>query len=378
MTKSQIVTSRLLRAVGSLAVLSFLASPAGALELREDFRELLRKYARGERSQAIAGLSALSDRDLERQLQAATALERSSDPAAKLTLVELRAAIMLHADTDRASAPISNEVEQPRACPGRIAFLGGRYAALHALRPDAGDFPQRFYLYMALRCQWDACLADGLQWGREALGLFPRDAKLLFAVGSILEETAVLGAGDITAVTAPIGAQQRALMMARVRETKKEAMFREARRYYESAVKIDPEADLARLRLGVVSWRLRELETAANRLREVTERSQLTRPLFLAHLFLGRVHEDESRLEEAEAEYRQALTLDPGAQSAAVALSHVLRLRGDGEGARQVLQPILQKAPRRDQRDAFWDYLGGSNDVPELLLDGLHREAEER
>jgi tetratricopeptide (TPR) repeat protein len=267
-------------------------------------------------------------------------------------------------------------VEQPRACPGRIAFLAGRYAALLALRPDAGDFPSRFFLYMVLRCHWDACLTDGLQWGREGVALFPRDPSLLFSLGADLEEIAVLGAGDVTTVSIPLGAQQRAMMITRAREQKKLELYRESRHFYESALKLDPERGLARLRLGVVSWRLHDMESARAALQQVTEQSHEAKSLFLAHLYLGRVQEDESRFDDAESEYRLALSLDPGAQSAAVALSHLLRLQGDGDASRQVLLTALSRAPRRERRDAFWDYLGGSDEHIDALLAALHREAE--
>lgn len=364
------------KACRALALVTCVAWPAFGAGLREDFVELLRRYARGERAQAISGLSGWSSRDLERQLQTATATERCA-PCPKLTPVLLRAAVMLHADTDRAFAPAADEPEQPRSCPGRVALLAGRYAALWALRPEAGDFAPRFFLYMALRCQWDACLEDGLQWARRGIALFPRDARLLFAAGSILEETAVLGGGGgASAVSAPPGGTLRALALSRAREQRKLDLFRESRRFYESALKLDPEGELARLRLGIVSWRLRELDAAHAALREVTERSQATMPLFLAHLFLGRVHEDAGRVDSAVTEYRLALSLDPRSQSAAVALSHLLRLQGEGKTARQILSAALSHAPRRAQRDGYWDYLGSSHEQLESLLAGLHREAE--
>lgn len=365
-------TSRLF---GAVLLLSSLARPAAGAGLSETFLELLDLYARGHRPRAIAGLSALSDRDLERQLQAATALERCAS-CIKQTPGQLRAAVMLHADTDRASAPVSNEVEQPRQCPGRLATLAGRYATLLALRPEAGDFAPRFFLYMALRCQWDACLEEGLKWARDGIALFPRDPRLLLVAGSILDENAVLGGGSVNTISAPGSLNQRAMMLAQARDLKKRDMFLEAKRFYESTLKIDAERDLARLRLGIVSWRLRDLGAARAALREASERSSDAKLLYLAHLFLGRVHEDAGRVEDADDDYRKALALDPGAQAAAIALSHLRRLQGAGEASRQLLVSALSRAPRRQQRDAYWDYLGGSSEQLESLLAGLHRESE--
>jgi Tfp pilus assembly protein PilF len=95
----------------------------------------------------------------------------------------------------------------------------------------------------------------------------------------------------------------------------------------------------------------------------------------LARLFLGQVHEDAGRLEQATGEYRRALAVDPNAQSAAVALSHALRKAGDGEGSRRVLLDALAHAGRRTQADVFWNYFTSNALGFAAELDGLRREA---
>ena len=97
--------------------------------------------------------------------------------------------------------------------------------------------------------------------------------------------------------------------------------------------------------------------------------------LYLAYLFLGRVHEDAGRLDQAVEQYRVALDIDPSAQAAAVALSNALRVAGDSEESRRVLRAALAQAGRRPRRDAFWDYPTGDADRCEKLFADLRREA---
>jgi hypothetical protein len=85
------------------------------------------------------------------------------------------------------------------------------------------------------------------------------------------------------------------------------------------------------------------------------------------------VHEDAGRLEPALRQYRLAVALDAGAQSAAIALSHVLLLQGDGEGARRALAPGL--VHRDAPRDPFWDYLVSNAWATDDLLAALRRES---
>jgi len=122
-----------------------------------EYLALLRDYARGERAAAIAGLGALGQRDLERQLGEVQRLVLAAEQCrcrSPLEGLPLRAAVMLHADRDSAEQPVSSEPEQPRPCPGWQARLAGRYAALLARLPDTRDFARRFFLAMAQRCQW--------------------------------------------------------------------------------------------------------------------------------------------------------------------------------------------------------------------------------
>jgi tetratricopeptide (TPR) repeat protein len=347
------------------AAIAAIAPPAGAVN--PEYRELVERYARGEGGPAVKGLARFSDAELARMAQAAQAAaavaRRGQSADAPLPL---RAAAMLHLELDEAERPEWGGTEQPRRCPGRQAEIAARYAALLAASDDSRGFARRFFLALAHRCQWDACLPEAERWAREGLKLFPRDTELLLAAGSALEESATIWTGGPTAERPGMPARGREA--ARAAAMERSARYRQARSLFEEAIAADEGLILARVHLGRVLWRLGEQEAARRTLEQIAERPAEPEAAHLAHLFLGRVHEDAGRLEAAVQQYRLALSLDPGAQAAAVALSHALRKAGEAVESRQVLQRALGHAGHRAHREPYWDYLVGvAVDVAEQL-----------
>ena len=342
------------------AALLAIASPAMPSGVNAEYRELVTRYARGERALAIAGLARFSDAALGRIAQAveaaALAAERVKDREQdKEPPIPLRAAVMLHLDLDAAERPESSGTEQPRRCPGPQAAIAARYAGLLAWHEETKSFARRFFVALAHGCQWDACLPEAQRWAREGLKLFPRDAELLLAAGSALEEAATVWGGGST--TEKPGMAPRFHDAARAAVEERVARFRQAQSFFQEAIAADDGLTLARVRLGRVLWRLGEREAGQAALEKAVERSADPGLSYLAHLFLGRVHEDSGRLEQAVEHYRLSLALDPDAQAAAVALSHALRRTGEVEEARAVLRRALAPAGRRPARDGYWDYL---------------------
>lgn len=348
---------------------------------------LLARYHRGERREAIRALVQWSDDDLEKMFAVVEGLvlkaegcatcpnllgdlvPRYSLPPDALELplaAAVRAAIMLHAEADRSqhAGVGSVGVEQQRACPGRLANWAGRYAVLLARNNATRDFSRRFFVAMTHGCQWDACFDEAESWARRGLKQFPGDAQLSLDLGSVLEERATLRASLAGAAHAgdAAGLQDE---------------FREAQRELTQAVSRDPNLVLAKVRLGRVLWRLGQPALAQKTLQEAITSARVPRQAYLAHLFLGQVYEDAHRLDQAEAEYRRALEIDPRAQAAAVALSHALRLAGDVEGSRRVLAGGLASAQRRPTPDVYWDYLVANAVDHAELFDALLREAQE-
>ena len=344
-------------------------SPKPAFSSAEYF-ELIRRYASGERTAAVAALGAWSERDLVRQLAAveaaARALERCPSCPNSLEGVSLEAAVLLHWDRDRAEQPPSEGVEQPRHCPGLFAQHAGRLARVLARRPATQDFAVRFFRMVALSCQWDACFEASRQWAGEAIELFPKDAALRLARGSANEESATLGVRFSPELSTSAVNQE---VLA---ETVQRDGLEKARRDFEAALALDPEQAIARVRLGRVLWRLGDSEPARAQLETALASLQNPDHLYLAHLYLGRVHQDAGRLEQAIAEYRSAVALHPSALSGGVALSNALGLAGDAEGARLALQRGLQSAGRRRARDPHWDYLVVNAADLRALEEALH------
>src|SRR5262249_21737103 len=241
--------------------------PARPAFSREEWVELVRLYARGERAQAIAGLGAWSERDLVRQVvaveQAARAAERCSKCPNPLDEIPLRAAVLLYWDRDRAeqTPPLPGEVEQPRRCPGLTAKLAARLARVVAARDAEGSaFARRFFRLVVLQCQDDACFFDGECWATDALATFPRDTGLLLARGSVREESATIGwnfpSWDASAKNS----------LAEADAIARREGFKKARQDFEEALAIDPRLSLGHLRLGRVLWRLGDREAAREHL----------------------------------------------------------------------------------------------------------------
>jgi tetratricopeptide (TPR) repeat protein len=342
----------------AVACLLGLVSPAASDHVNAEYRDLIARYAHGERALAIGGLARFSDAELGRVAQAveaaalAAARGKAGDPP-----IPLRAAVMLHIDLDEAERPAPSGPEQPRRCPGKQAAIAARYARLLAWQEETKGFARRFFIALAHRCQWDACLPESVRWAREGLKLFPRDAELLLAAGSALEESATIWTGGVTVESPAMRSRHREA--ARAAASERQELYRQAGAFFEDAIAADNDLNLARLRLGRVRWRLGERDAAQAALEQAIGRSADTRLLYLAHLFLGQVHEGGGRLEQAVEQYRLSLALDPKAQAAAVALSHALRLTGASGESRGVLRHALAQAGRR-ARDGYWDYLVGN------------------
>lgn len=358
------------------ALVGLLALPASAAPdtVDDEYWKLVTRYAHGERAIAIAGLARFSEADLGRIAQAAQAATiaaqrgQGAEPA-----LPLRAAVMLHVDFDEAERPEASGTEQPRRCPGKQVDIAARYARLLAGNERTTGFARRFFVALAHRSQWDACFPEAQRWAREGLKLFPRDPELLLAAGSVLEESATIWTGAPTVVSPAMAPRYRA--SARDAAAERAERYKEARAFFEDAVAADDGLILARIRLGRVRWRLGENEAAGAALEDAVARSADPQLLYLAHLFLGQVHEDAGRLGQAVDHYRLCLGLDPGAQAAAVALAHALGRAGDAEGARGVLRRALAQGGRRVRRDAYWDYLACQAAHAPERFDALRQES---
>jgi tetratricopeptide (TPR) repeat protein len=338
--------------------------------------DVARRYAEGERAAAVAEVGRFTQPELVAVLASLRAqAEAASCVGCAAPSAPLRAIVMLHTDRDEMEgrpAEMAGELS-PTCGVRRHASFAER--VLDYLRDDAPgrDFSRRWYLAMALRALEDTCLADGEAWARAGLKWFPRDAELLFAHGSLQERVAA-SASLTPPNAASLLPREREAVNALLQERR--MRFDEARRAFEGAVAADPAMTDARLHLGRTLLYLERFEDARKALEVVAAQAGTkAETLYLARLFLGRVHESRGRLEAAVAEYEAAVSLDPSAQSAAVALSYAQQARGEAAEARTVLERGLEEAKQRRLPDPFWAYpLGRAAEHKEMFA-RLRREA---
>jgi hypothetical protein len=336
--------------------------------------DLVAHYAAGDRDGAVAGFSSWTSRDLDdvragldqwrravRSCSAETTerQQRRDDCrlAERYRAVPFRRAILLH--TERAwfeQARRPPDDESPHAPLARSLVENELLPA----GGDAASFAREWYLYMALRAHEEMLLISAAAWARAGLAKLPGDSLLALVLGTAEESIGSVGQRPpgtpppATASQDPWAHQAwRAL-----RDTNRNRL-EAAARALELALQSEPGLDEAAVRLGRVRWRLGEPAAAKQLLEVVLRRSRDETRLYLAQLFLGRLHEDAGQLAEAEAAYRAAAALDRQSQAARIALSHLLLAGGDEAASRAALDEALRPAGHREHPDAFWEYPWG-------------------
>ena len=358
------------------------AAPAGPHAARPSPRylELAERYAAGSRAEAVGALGGWTEHELEAEFEElrdlAVAAGRCGACPAKLQLerLPLRAVVMLHTDRDDVERwPVLLVDERGAKCGSGVhAGLAAEIVPLLMGELEGREFARRWYLAMALRAHGRFCLSDALRWAQKGLKWFPKDAGLLLASGTTDEALGSLPSWSRDRLGDMLTTRQRREATSAVSAQRRHLEY--ARRSFEHALAADADLTEARLRLGRVEWRLEHADAARTALEGALDRTQEPFLLYLGRLFLGQIHQDAGRLAEAEREYRAALGVDPHAQAAAVALSHVLQLAGDAAESRDVLERAVASAGRRRSADAYWDYLFGRSDDAETLLEALRQE----
>lgn len=357
-----------------LALLGFCvaaeAQPPGILS--SAYEGAIRAYASGDREKAVSEAAGWPDALVREQVRALGTISREARacqacPAAHLLRrTPLRAALMLHTDS-----------AQRRRRDG-LPAQHHESAALSIARvlkddPAGRDFARRWYVAVVALALAEVRWDDALAWAREGLRGFPDSAELFLVEGAVEETVGALAMLRLPdTVFSPIQRETHenlgALRNARGRLEK-------ARRSLRSAVAADPSLAEARLRLGRVAWRLGDAVEARAALLEVLSREPKPETAFLAHLFIGRLDEDAGRLDDAGRSYEAALALDPRAQSARLALSHVRLRQGSPGVARREVEESVRAAGRRPQPDPFWLYPWGPSLAAWDRLEALRGEA---
>ena len=362
-----------------LAALLLLALAAPALAQRPDalspaYEAVVRRYQSGDREGAVAEMSGWPEHRLRDEMTALRALSQGAfacpyrcSAADRWAMTPVRAALMLHSDCAQRARAHGQSARLHESVAFELAGF---------MKDDPGHraFARRWYEATSALAQGEARWGEALDWADRGLLAFPDSVDLLLVRGSIEEALAAQAAPR---------ASEDALLDAGARESRSQLLHAQevrghlesARRALRSAVTTDPSRAEAHLRLGRVAWRLGEAAEARSVLVDVLARKPDPATAFLAHLFLGRLDEDEGRLDAASRSYEAALALDAHAQSARMALSHVLLRTGDAAAARREVETAVASAGRRRQPDPFWLYPWGPSVGVEDRLEALRREA---
>lgn len=344
--------------------------PASKAVPSPEYSKLVSRYRSGDPAGAISALGGWDEARLECDLKP---LQDAARKAAKcircpekvvFDRFSLRAALLLHADREaqeKLRPPVSEQA--PPSCDtGPHARVVERLADLLPLVDrQAADFLRRFYLGLARHAHWSHCLSTAELWARAGLKRFPRDGPLMLTLGIAAEN-------DAFHERAPTSRSQGM-------SGKQRALWEDAQRTFEAALAADPQLHEARLRLGRVLWRLGKTEAARVCFEMVLSKDPEPSLVYLAHLFLGRLHQDQGRLADAEKEYSAALAMRSGSEPAAVAVSYVRQLLGNPEGARDALNRFLVYAHRRTEMDPFIDYLMAHTGMGQRTLEQLRAES---
>ncbi|MET0553801.1 MAG: tetratricopeptide repeat protein [Vicinamibacteria bacterium] len=322
-----------------------------------------RLYLAGRRAEALGALGSRGEVDMRRELGQLFKLRTVKEPSAGALL---RAALMLHTDRAQAGRGQAPGAESPRACGiGDDDVLARSIAGYAVEREDARAFVRRWFVAMAWQSQWDLCLDDLRSWTREGLKWFPRDAELSLVRGLGAEASVRFRRADDLAGPQPATATHDRAQVVRDLE--------EAHAAYAAALAASPDLLEARAGLGRTLWRQGKLDAARDELARVARDARDPEGLYLAQLFLARVHDDASRPAEAEQAYRDALTAFPAGQAAAFGLAELRARGGDDGGSRAAVEQAL--ATGEHVRDPYTFHHLGPAGRAQQLMDALREEA---
>ena len=315
---------------------------------------LVNAYRRGDVEPSVKGLMAMDAGDLNEAVgrHVRLASQGGSDPAF------IRAAAVLHAE-----AAVHCWTELRFEC-GALLDTGQRLADASARpREDPRSFRRRWYAATAMVQTMYVLPDDALHYFEDAVSRFPDDVVLLTAAGWFAERLSNSAASP-----------QMTLARAQALRRRHQQI---AEGFLTKALAVAPDASEASLRLARLEMATNEHEAARKRLTALLARDDLRAPApYLARLMLGDASERDGDMREAERLYREAMALDPVAQSARVALAHVLHAAGDAVEAAAIIEPLVTRSRTDERNDPWSEYLVGYPVAGQLLLQELRREVE--
>ena len=327
-------------------------------ELSRRYRAVVETYRAGDADGAVSGLFALDQKAVESMLlQHVKLAERGFNLDPSIDRTFLRAAALLHTD---AALRCWDERRQMDCAAGlEVARLLVDFSERDAQR--VGSFARRWYVASAVIATGYFDPRDALEYFKRAVKKFPDDVQLLTATGWYSEWLA-----DQPAVVGSILSHQR---------SRRQRHQREAVQFLTAALRVDPQAQEASLRLARLEASVGEVAKARDRLTALLADGDLNPSIgYLARLILGDIQQDAGNAGEAERLYRDAITLDPIAQSARLALGRLLYAAGDATGAADVVEPFVTHRAPRERNDPWSDYRVAYPVVGRVLLEELRTE----
>jgi len=323
----------------------------------ERYRAVVDAYRSGQAQAAVNDALRLEPSVLQAVDRLATRALKGNLTDSTLDAAFFRAAAMLHAD---------------------VAFHCWRSGCDHDARPhldrarrlvDASDRPNgaastfRRHWYVATTLVVSTVIVpdDALEYFEEWVKGLPDDVPLLTAAGWFSERLSTVAAAPRSTL--------------RSQQTLHRRYQLTAERFLTTALKLQPGAAEAALRLARVETLMGRDAEARRRLLPLVARSDIdTSVAYVGRLLLGGIHERERNAGEAAHWYREAVAVDEVGQSARVALGRLLYASGDAAGAADVIQPLLARGGERRQNDPWSEYLLAYVPVGQQLLDDLRKE----
>jgi hypothetical protein len=341
------------RLLAAAALAWILASPPGLAQSRDEYFALIDRYASGETTDAVAALTAWP----EARVRAAV---KSLDEQPPLSSARLRAAVVLH--TEAAFLEAADHRESFHLDVAR-SFVG-RLLAAPRVPTAVRDFAARSH---ALAAVVDCTRAEpGLArfWVNRGLTVDGNNPFVSLVAGALIEYR--LGQDEPN----PRGTWN----VFAEREYALKKLLHQAAQTYRGIIAHYPEFYEARLRLGWVLTLNDSLDSAREQLEVVAARAARTDLAYLAHLFLGSLHERARRPADATREYEAARTVSPF-QSSLIALMRIAAARGEHERVRALAAEIAESP---DDEDDPWSFYPLCGTMGRSLLDGLRAEALRR
>ncbi len=225
-------------------------------------------------------------------------------------------------------------------------------------------FRPRWYLATTLALARVVPPARAAAYFADACRRVPNDVRLLTAAGWFSEHRSDLPAA--------LG------WNLRTTQTRRRQYQEEAVRHLTSALAADPRAPEATLRLAHLEAAMGRESGAIERLTALLMRIDLDRSIvYVAQLVLGGIYEGQGRASDAERAYREAVALDPVAQSARVALAQLLYAAGEVDDAADIVDPVLAGRDARDGNDPWSDYRLAYPSIGQLIFEDLVAEVQQ-